>query len=76
MSQDGKIAALIVAAGPFTNFAVAVAILAAFNFAYGKMVVPPVIGVGAKRGNHPKVCAIQVSTGATTGRSTMSPQRP
>lgn len=36
--------ALIVAAGPFTNFAVAVAILAAFNFAYGKMVVPPVIG--------------------------------
>lgn len=36
--------ALIVAAGPFTNFAVAVAILAAFNLAYGKMVVPPVIG--------------------------------
>ncbi len=36
--------ALIVAAGPFTNFAVAVAILAAFNFAYGKMIVPPVIG--------------------------------
>ena len=36
--------AAIVAAGPFTNFAVAIAILAAFNFAYGKMVVPPVIG--------------------------------
>ena len=36
--------ALIVAAGPFTNFVVAVAILAAFNLAYGKMVVPPVIG--------------------------------
>lgn len=35
--------ALIVAAGPLTNFAVAVAILAAFNFAYGKMIVPPVI---------------------------------
>ncbi|QZP07346.1 RIP metalloprotease RseP [Caenibius sp. WL] len=41
--------ALIVAAGPFTNFAVAVAILAAFNFAYGKMVVPPVIGAVAER---------------------------
>jgi regulator of sigma E protease len=35
--------ALIVAAGPLTNFAIAVAILAAFNFAYGKLVVPPVV---------------------------------
>lgn len=41
--------ALIVAAGPFTNFAVAVAILAAFNFAYGQLVIPPVIGAIAER---------------------------
>ena len=41
--------ALIVAAGPFTNFAVAVAILAAFNFAYGKLVVPPVIAAVAEQ---------------------------
>ena len=34
---------LIVLAGPLTNFAVAIAILAAFNLAYGKLVVPPVI---------------------------------
>jgi regulator of sigma E protease len=37
--------ALIVAAGPVTNFLVAVAIIAAFNFAYGKVVVPPVAAV-------------------------------
>ncbi len=41
--------ALIVAAGPFTNFAVAVAILAAFNFAYGKLVIPPEIGAVTER---------------------------
>jgi regulator of sigma E protease len=35
--------ALIVAAGPFTNFLVAVAILGAFNLAYGKLVIPPVV---------------------------------
>lgn len=35
--------ALIVAAGPFTNFAIAVVILAAFNLAYGKLEIPPVI---------------------------------
>jgi regulator of sigma E protease len=35
--------ALIVAAGPATNFLVAIAILATFNLAYGKLVVPPVI---------------------------------
>lgn len=35
--------ALIVAAGPLTNFAVAVIILSAFNLAYGKLVIPPVI---------------------------------
>ncbi|MDD3800082.1 MAG: RIP metalloprotease RseP [Novosphingobium sp.] len=35
--------ALIVAAGPFANFAVAVAILAAFNLAYGKYDIPPVV---------------------------------
>ena len=35
--------ALIIAAGPVTNFLVAIAILATFNFAYGKLVVPPVV---------------------------------
>lgn len=37
--------ALIVAAGPVTNFLVAIAILAAFNLAYGKLVIPPVVSV-------------------------------
>jgi len=37
--------ALIVAAGPLTNFAIAIAIIAAFNVAYGKLVVPPVVAV-------------------------------
>ena len=37
--------ALIVAAGPLTNFLVAIAILAAFNFAYGKVEIPPVVAV-------------------------------
>jgi regulator of sigma E protease len=36
---------LIVAAGPVTNFLVAIAIFAAFNFAYGKVVAAPVIGL-------------------------------
>lgn len=36
--------ALIVLAGPVMNFLVAIAILAAFNLAYGKLVVPPVVG--------------------------------
>lgn len=35
--------ALIVAAGPVTNFVVAVAIFAAFNFAYGRIVAVPEI---------------------------------
>jgi regulator of sigma E protease len=35
--------ALIVAAGPLTNFLIAIAILAAFNFAYGKLLIPPVV---------------------------------
>src|SRR5688500_6342847 len=35
--------ALIVAAGPVTNFLVAIAIFAAFNLAYGKLVSPPVV---------------------------------
>lgn len=35
--------ALIVLAGPMTNFLVAIAVLACFNFAYGKEVTPPVI---------------------------------
>ena len=34
--------ALIVAAGPVTNFVLAIAILACFNFAYGKVLTPPV----------------------------------
>lgn len=36
--------ALIVAAGPVTNFVVAVAIFAAFNLTYGKVEAPAVIG--------------------------------
>ncbi|WP_068074922.1 RIP metalloprotease RseP [Novosphingobium lentum] len=36
--------ALIVLAGPATNFLVAIAILASFNLAYGKLVAPAVIG--------------------------------
>lgn len=39
---------LIVAAGPFTNFIVAVAILGSFTYVYGKMVVPPVIAAIAE----------------------------
>ena len=35
--------ALIVAAGPLTNFAVAIAILSAFIYAYGKPEIPPVV---------------------------------
>jgi regulator of sigma E protease len=36
--------ALIVAAGPLTNLLLAVAILAGFNLAYGKIVIPPRVG--------------------------------
>jgi len=36
--------ALIVAAGPVTNLLIAIAILAAFNYAFGKAVIAPVIG--------------------------------
>ncbi|MBO9517148.1 MAG: RIP metalloprotease RseP [Porphyrobacter sp.] len=48
--------ALIVLAGPMTNFLVAIAILASFNFAYGRLEVPPVVamliedGAAAKAG--------------------------
>ena len=35
--------ALIVFAGPAMNFAIAIAILAAFNLAYGKLEIPPVV---------------------------------
>lgn len=51
--------ALIVAAGPVTNFLIAIAILAAFNFALGRPVVPPQVGavqeasVAAKAGLEP-----------------------
>ena len=37
--------ALIVLAGPVTNLLLAVAILAGFTMAYGKVVVPPVVGL-------------------------------
>lgn len=37
--------ALIVAAGPVTNFLVAIAILASFNYAYGKLQIAPVVAV-------------------------------
>jgi regulator of sigma E protease len=37
--------ALIVLAGPATNLLLAIAILGSFNYAYGKLMVPPVIGV-------------------------------
>ena len=39
------IEALIVAAGPVTNFLVAIAILASFNYAYGKLQIAPVVAV-------------------------------
>ncbi|HYD25665.1 MAG TPA: RIP metalloprotease RseP [Croceibacterium sp.] len=42
--------ALIVAAGPLTNFLVAIAIFASFNLAYGKPVMPPVIEMVAPDG--------------------------
>jgi len=42
--------ALIVAAGPFTNFLVAIVILASFNYAYGRLEIPPVIQVLAEDG--------------------------
>ncbi len=37
--------ALIVAAGPLTNFLIAIVILAAFNLAYGRLDIPPVVEV-------------------------------
>ena len=37
--------ALIVLAGPMTNFLVAIAIFASFNMAYGKPIFPPIIDV-------------------------------
>lgn len=40
--------ALIVAAGPVTNFVVAVAIFAAFNFAYGRIVAVPEISASRR----------------------------
>jgi len=42
--------ALIVAAGPVTNFLVAIAILASFNVAYGKLEIPPIVEVLAEEG--------------------------
>jgi regulator of sigma E protease len=42
--------ALIVFAGPLTNFLVAIAILASFNLAYGRVEIPPVVQVLAEDG--------------------------
>ncbi|MBB5733553.1 regulator of sigma E protease [Altererythrobacter atlanticus] len=42
--------ALIVAAGPVTNFLIAIAILASFNVIYGRMEIPPVVEVLAEEG--------------------------
>ena len=42
--------ALIVAAGPVMNLLIAIAILATFNFAYGRLVVPPVVQAVAEGG--------------------------
>jgi len=42
--------ALIVAAGPVTNFLVAIAILASLNLAYGRLEIPPVVQVLAQEG--------------------------
>ncbi|RPF72858.1 RIP metalloprotease RseP [Aurantiacibacter spongiae] len=42
--------ALIVAAGPVTNFLVAIAILASFNLAYGRATTPPVVEVLMEEG--------------------------
>jgi regulator of sigma E protease len=42
--------ALIVFAGPLTNFLVAIAILASFNLAYGRVEIPPVVEVLAEDG--------------------------
>jgi len=40
--------ALIVLAGPLTNLLIALVILAGFTLAYGKLVVPPVVGMVAE----------------------------
>ncbi len=61
--------ALIVLAGPVTNLLLAVAILASFTLAYGKVVVPPVVGMvqpgsaAAKAGMQPgdRVVSLQGS---------------
>ncbi|MEO6387044.1 MAG: RIP metalloprotease RseP [Croceibacterium sp.] len=42
--------ALIVVAGPLTNFIVAIAILGSFAFVYGKADYPPVVGVMSESG--------------------------
>ena len=41
-----------------------------------KKIVPPVMPVGARIGSQPKRAASNVSTGAMTGRKTISPHRP
>ena len=51
--------AVIVFAGPFTNFAIAVAIFAAFAMAYGIRVTPPVIG-GFAPGSAAQAAGLQV----------------
>src|SRR5688572_30788789 len=46
--------ALIVLAGPLTNFLVAIAILAGFNAAYGRIEIPPVIAAIVETGSAAK----------------------
>jgi len=51
--------ALIVAAGPLTNFLIAIAILAAFNFAYGKIVSEPNV-VGFEQASDAKAAGVRL----------------
>jgi len=51
--------ALIVAAGPVMNFLIAIAILAAFNLAYGKFISEPVV-VGFERASDAKAAGVQL----------------
>lgn len=51
--------ALIVAAGPLTNFLIAIAILAAFNFAYGRVVSEPNV-VGFERVSDAKAAGVRL----------------
>ncbi|MGN6278889.1 MAG: M50 family metallopeptidase [Sphingomonas sp.] len=62
--------AIIVAAGPVTNFVIAIAILSAFAFAYGDLRTPPVVG-GVMPGSPAQVAGLQAGDRITAvgGRS-------